>query len=677
MKADILLPRQPSRGLGTVLASYGVLALALAAPAQAPSHVFHAQVREVMVDMVVTNQHGKTVHNLQPSQVEVFDNGVRQKLVSFQLVSRSVSLNYPSGGVGNWNGSSLSPLKLPKINLIALVFEPLSQYQELLAERGALHFIKHDLQPGDYVAVFDLYHRMIPLQPFTQNRRRLEEAVELATVAKNRSFKDFENFAEQSAQQSQIASNLAIPTGAQGQPSGGAQADALMAAAVSHLDHDDAVMLREQRTWATLPALLQLVRALGLAHGRKEMVYFTQDLVVDSNSSFVYHHVMRSANRHHVTIYIADPNGPGGDPDNTYQQLQMAASLSLVHSGAVSQREAHSFDTIQNARYSNPLAIMRGLADNTGGSVISDTNNLAPGLDRVAQDMEYHYEMTFVPSNPNPGNHSITIQIPGHPNWHIYSRKNYTAHAPGFVRLHVEPQTLEFPENPVAPEVELLERITSPGAQPLPPALAATALVKDGSGAVVETVKQHWPTPGTSVRWLTPLQLSPGVYTVETHLQIGKRTSTVVRQPLVLPALPPEAPRLSSVVLVRRMQRDTPQRPATGPLQFRGFTVIPHAGVPSFAHTGKAIGFYLVAYVPTFLNYKDPTFTPHLILHLSRDGRPYKTSAVPIEPPDAHGRIPVLLTLPESTFQPGRYRARFEIWLDGHIAQSRTQFVMQ
>ncbi len=677
MKADTLSPRLTSSitGWRAVLAGCGMLALA--APAQAPRHVFHAQVREVMVDMVVTNQHGKTVRNLQPSQVEVFDNGVRQKLVSFQLVSRSVSLNYPGGGGGRLSTNSLNPLKLPKINLIALVFEPLSQFQELLAERGALHFIQHDLQPGDYVAVFDLYHRMIPLQPFTQNRRRLEEAVELATVAQNRSFKNFENFAQQSAEQSQIASNLAIPTGAQGQPSGGAQADALMAAAVSHLDHDDAVMLREQRTWATLPALLQLVRALGLAHGRKEMVYFTQDLVVDSNSSFIYQHVMRSANRHHVTIYIADPNGPGGDQDNTYQQLQMAASLSLVHSGAVSQREAHSFDTIQNARYSNSLAIMRGLADNTGGSVISDTNNLAPGLDRVAQDMEYHYEMTFVPSNPQPGNHLITIQIPAHPNWRIYSRKNYTAHAPGFVRLHVEPQTLEFPENPVAPEVELLERITSPGTQPLPPALAATALVKDGSGAVVETVKQQWSTPGASVRWLTPLQLPPGVYTVETRLQIGKRTSTVVRQPLVLPALPPEAPRLSSVVLVRRMQRDTPQRPATGPLEFRGFKVIPHAGVPRFTNTGKAIGFYMVAYVPTFLNYKDPTFMPHLILHLRHDGQPYKISAVPIEPPDAQGRIPVLLTLPESTFQPGRYRARFELWLDGHTAQSRTEFIMQ
>jgi tRNA A37 N6-isopentenylltransferase MiaA len=36
---------------------------------------------------------------------------------------------------GGLSPNSLNPLKLPKINLIALVFEPLSQFQELLAER--------------------------------------------------------------------------------------------------------------------------------------------------------------------------------------------------------------------------------------------------------------------------------------------------------------------------------------------------------------------------------------------------------------------------------------------------------------------------------------------------------------------------------------------------------------
>ena len=57
--------------------------------AQAPDVVIRSSVREVLLDVVVRDAHGRLVNNLKPGDVTVYEDGVRQDVRSFRLVAGS------------------------------------------------------------------------------------------------------------------------------------------------------------------------------------------------------------------------------------------------------------------------------------------------------------------------------------------------------------------------------------------------------------------------------------------------------------------------------------------------------------------------------------------------------------------------------------------------------------
>jgi VWFA-related protein len=382
---------------------------AVCAQAAPPRKEFKAHAREVMVDMVVTKKNGQTIQNLRARQIRLWDNGRPQSIQSFRQVSRSVTL--PIVRRPAHPGSRA--VRLPKINLIALVFDSFGRYQRIMVQRGALAYIQKDLGPYDYAAIIAIYHHVFILQPFTNHHATLLAAVHKATSWK-RSYQDFQNYVHAAASYQIITTRNAA--GMQGPlDASNPSVDLNIGGAIASFDALNGQIMRENASWRQLPGLLQIIRGLGQARGRKVLIFFTQALAVDSNTSFMYRHIIRSANRHHVSIYLVDPNGPGGDQQTT--QNYVAEDLAIAGSGMGSIN--------QNIRYDSPLAVMRGMADDTGGHVIADTNDLAPGLTRVAHDIAFHYELTYVPTHPTPGAHHIRVLIPGHRNWRIDARKDY------------------------------------------------------------------------------------------------------------------------------------------------------------------------------------------------------------------------------------------------------------
>src|ERR1039458_9908871 len=66
-----------------------LIANGLAQKPQAPDVVIRSSVREVLLDVVVRDAHGKLVANLKPDEVAVYEDGVRQDVRSFRLVAGS------------------------------------------------------------------------------------------------------------------------------------------------------------------------------------------------------------------------------------------------------------------------------------------------------------------------------------------------------------------------------------------------------------------------------------------------------------------------------------------------------------------------------------------------------------------------------------------------------------
>ena len=70
-----------------VVALVVVLVLALSGRAQAPGSseiILHSTTQEVLLDFIARDKHHRLVTNLRPNEVEILEDGVRQKARSFQ-----------------------------------------------------------------------------------------------------------------------------------------------------------------------------------------------------------------------------------------------------------------------------------------------------------------------------------------------------------------------------------------------------------------------------------------------------------------------------------------------------------------------------------------------------------------------------------------------------------------
>src|SRR5580693_8793621 len=64
-----------------------LIADGIAQTPQAPDVVIRSSAREVLLDLVVRDAHGKLVTNLKPGEVAVYENGVRQDVRAVRLVA--------------------------------------------------------------------------------------------------------------------------------------------------------------------------------------------------------------------------------------------------------------------------------------------------------------------------------------------------------------------------------------------------------------------------------------------------------------------------------------------------------------------------------------------------------------------------------------------------------------
>jgi hypothetical protein len=64
-----------------------LIANGLAQTPQASDVVIRSSAREVLLDLVVRDAHGKLVTNLKPEDVAIYEDGVRQDMRSFRLVA--------------------------------------------------------------------------------------------------------------------------------------------------------------------------------------------------------------------------------------------------------------------------------------------------------------------------------------------------------------------------------------------------------------------------------------------------------------------------------------------------------------------------------------------------------------------------------------------------------------
>jgi len=170
--------------------------------AQAPDVVIRSSVREVLLDVVVRDAHGKLVSNLKPEDLAVYEDGVRQDVSSFRLVAGSEVRIEDERQAAEAKAAATPPVPaarpplnpLRTVNIVCLVFNDISTVDNdisgmiytaptrTFAFQAARKFIDNQLRPNTFIGIFTLDSRGLrAIYPFSNDRERLLNAAELAS----------------------------------------------------------------------------------------------------------------------------------------------------------------------------------------------------------------------------------------------------------------------------------------------------------------------------------------------------------------------------------------------------------------------------------------------------------------------------------------------------------------
>src|SRR5690349_1814579 len=107
---------------GLLVFSYFAAAGQEQQPAAEPASVLKTTAQEVVLDMVFRTKKGKTVRDIRPEEIHVYEDNVEQKLNTFRLLEGRSAVPVKNGGE---MGTALPLDPMKEIRLVTLVFENL------------------------------------------------------------------------------------------------------------------------------------------------------------------------------------------------------------------------------------------------------------------------------------------------------------------------------------------------------------------------------------------------------------------------------------------------------------------------------------------------------------------------------------------------------------------------
>ena len=683
---------------------------------QTPSPpVFRTGTTAVLLDIVVRDKRGHPIRDLRQDEIAVLEDGAPRDVKSFRLVEGAAA----EGGLSTPGSGVVQPDPLRRVTLVSLVFDHLGQNARKLAQKAAQDYLKKPLPTGQWVAVFSLDNRLHMLQDFSRNVGALSAAVDRATTT----------VAKEDAAPLPGASREQAGPVQYGQPGGGvavnpatAGADAVAAQMREMTERMQTLATNietSQRGHATFYPLMALAKAQGALEGRKAILLFSEGMQVPSSVEEIFQATISEANRANVSVYAIDSRGL-----DTSRDLA-AAGAALDKAGRVSQQamakrgaggtsmdEVQNDDLVLSSFKSSTQSVLRELAEDTGGTLIANTNDLGKGLDRVTADLASYYEIAYAPKNTEADGSFRRIEVKvARKGVDVTSRSGYFAlpasdtapllpyelpllaaaaatpapHAfdfnAGVFRFHETARGRQFTLVTEVPVASLAVE-EDKKAKRYHIRFTVMALVKDANGTVVERLSNTYPLEGPlenlpalqrgNVIFKRQLWLGPGRYTLTTVVRDQQADKVSVRQ-LPLRVFP-EAPGIdvSTVAVVKRVDKasDEPD-PVEDPFRDGPMRIAPSLSTPISKAANSKISAFVVLYPDKVL-----ADAPDLTIEFAQGSTIVGRSAPALDKPDAHGRITCVATFPADGFAPGTYELRAIARQGASQDESRTTFTI-
>jgi VWFA-related protein len=681
----------------------------------------------ILVDVVVRDRRGRPVLDLTAADFEIFEDTVRQKIGSFSVVERAGGLGIKVGRrvpsttvVDAGTPASPSTAPPPERPTIAIVFDALRPEALDMAQKAALSYLPMSGDGEAFIGVFASEPGLRILQPYTEDLTRVRKAVHSVTAVGTT--KQEIEAERRNALNQRLVELDALGVGRDSTafgPEGGnpTAAQAIVEQQMTELElrmlRTFESMDRDQRGFGNATALLSVVESLRLLPGRKTLVYLSEGLPASPAMQARLESVVSAANRANVSVYTVDAAGLRAESTlgETRREVDAAGQERLRQTAASRDPSNGPLTRIvertEDLLRLDPHGGLARLAEDTGGFLIRDTNDLSSAFRRIDEDNRFHYLLTYSPSNLEFDGKFRTIQVRVKRDaMQVFARKGYLA-----VRPSATP-VLSYE----APALAALDRGKPPNAFPIAatgfvfPApkgsaavpivvqvrtrelqfqvdeakavyaaqAAVVARIKTAANETVHTLSQQYLLTGASkdvdaardgeILFYRQPELPPGVYTLEAIVYdaIAQRGSARLST-LTVPPLSQSRTPVSTLVLVRQIEKVPSQsRRDNLPLYYGDMLLYPNAGEPLRRGRDSELVFYVAFHMAP----GDPAPTATLeILHSGAS-----LASVPVElPAQAEGRIQHVGKLPIDKFPTGTYELRLRL-RTGNEDQVRSAF---
>ncbi len=396
---------------------------------------FRANVRRVLVDVVVTDAKDEPVTGLPKEQFQIFEDGHPQTLTSFD---EHAGLPDMSALQAKLPPNTFSNLPLAKAGDAANILL-LDALNTQMADQSFVHaqMIKYvqGIRLGTRLAIFALGTRLRFVQGFTGDPAVLMAAVNGQKSISNPQLSPLLQTSEETDANQRLVAQMQEMAAS----TGSAQMQA-SAAALREFQQENASSQTDTRIHLTLEAMQQLARYLQGIPGRKNVIWFSGSFPINIFGDFgvgaadpmrqYQDEITKTANLlagSQVAIYPIGAQGVAVD-----RQYDFSGPLPPKIAGVKVEQQMTEYqknDLLAGTTERNATSTaMDEWARDTGGEAFYNTNGLNDALDRVLSHGTHYYTITYSPTNKNMDGRlrHIEAKVAGG-SYHLSYRRGYYA----------------------------------------------------------------------------------------------------------------------------------------------------------------------------------------------------------------------------------------------------------
>jgi VWFA-related protein len=398
------------------------------APPAAPTSLPAVRTELVQLDVVVTGRDVQPVSDLDAADFQVLEDGKPQALSHFAVARRPGTTVSPPASPAAEPGAPAAPPEpsAARHRFFVLAVDDLHTAPGSMAEarKAMTRFLDEQLAEDDFVALVTTSGAVGVYQDLTRDRRALRRAIERV----------------QSRYQRVEPGGTPYLSEYQAELIDRSDVDALRVAVQEILQTEDylgEVGAREKayaqarrmvfeimaRSGRALGAIEGVVRGLSPLPGRKVVVLVSDGFLVGlgaaENRAFDVRKIVDAATRAGVVLYALDTRGlladvPGGGASFQGPGVLTAPGVraDLQTRGNEAQRQS-----------------LNALAEDTGGFLVRDTNDLGRGLARILHDNEVYYLLAYEPTNAARDGRfrHVEVRVPRRSGLRVRTRSGYFA----------------------------------------------------------------------------------------------------------------------------------------------------------------------------------------------------------------------------------------------------------